>query len=82
MDTFYGLELAYEAGRTGGTLPTVFNAANELAVAQFLNREIKYLEIGEIIEDCMKAHKVVENPNVDQILEAESWAYERIRSRR
>ena len=55
MDTFYGLALAYEAGRCGGTLPTVFNAANELAVSQFLNREIKYLEITEIIEDCMKA---------------------------
>ena len=51
MDTFYGLALAYEAGRCGGTLPTVFNAANELAVSQFLNREIKYLEITEIIED-------------------------------
>ena len=58
-DTFYGLELAYEAGRKGGSLPTVFNAANELAVSQFLNREIKYLEITEIIEDCMKAHKIL-----------------------
>ena len=62
MDTFYGLALAYEAGRCGGTLPTVFNAANELAVSQFLNREIKYLEITEIIEDCMKAHKTIANP--------------------
>ena len=53
METFYGLKLAYEAGRTGGSLPTVFNAANELAVSQFLKREIKYLEIMEIIEDCM-----------------------------
>ena len=50
MRTFYGLALAYEAGRAGGTLPTVFNAANELAVSQFLNRQIKYLEIMEIIE--------------------------------
>ena len=82
MDTFYGLQLAYEAGRTGGTLPTMFNAANELAVSQFLNREIKYLEIMEIIEDCMRAHKVIPNPTVDQILEAEQAAYERIRSRR
>lgn len=81
-DTFYGLALAYEAGRTGGTLPTVFNAANELAVAQFLNREIKYLEIGEIIEDCMRAHKITQDPTVDQILEAENWAYDRIKSRR
>ncbi|MDD7143857.1 MAG: 1-deoxy-D-xylulose-5-phosphate reductoisomerase [Bariatricus sp.] len=82
MDTFYGLELAYEAGRTGGTLPTVFNAANELAVSQFLNREIKYLEIIEIIEDCMSAHKTIENPTVEQILETEAATYERIRSRR
>ena len=82
MDTFYGLELAYEAGRTGGTLPTVLNAANELAVSQFLNREIKYLEIIEIIEDCMRAHKTIENPTVEQILETEAATYERIRSRR
>lgn len=82
MDTFYGLELAYEAGRTGGTLPTVFNAANELAVSQFLNREIKYLEIIEIIEDCMRAHKTIENPTVEQILETEAATYEGIRSRR
>lgn len=82
MGTFYGLELAYEAGRTGGTLPTVFNAANELAVSQFLNREIKYLEIIEIIEDCMRAHKTIENPTVEQILETEAATYERIRSRR
>lgn len=82
MDTFYGLELAYEAGRTGGTLPTVFNAANELAVSQFLNREIKYLEIIEIIEDCMRAHKTIENPTVEQILETEAATYERIRGRR
>lgn len=82
MDTFYGLALAYEAGKTGGSLPTVFNAANELAVSKFLNREIKYLEIIEIIEDCMKAHKVIENPTVEQILETETATYERILSRR
>lgn len=82
MDTFYGLKLAYEAGRAGGTLPTVFNAANELAVKQFLNREIKYLEIIEIIEDCMKAHKNIENPSLEQILDTEKATYERIESRR
>ena len=82
MDTFYGLKLAYEAGRTGGTLPTVFNAANELAVSQFLKREIKYLEIIEIIEDCMRAHKVIESPTVEQILDTEAATYERILSRR
>lgn len=82
MRTFYGLALAYEAGRAGGTLPTVFNAANELAVSQFLNRQIKYLEIMEIIEDCMQAHKNIENPTLQQILDTEAATYERINSRR
>ncbi len=82
MDTFYALALAYEAGRAEGTLPTVFNAANELAVKMFLNREIKYLEITEIIEDCMRAHKNKENPTLQEILEAEAEVYERIESRR
>lgn len=82
MDTFYGLSLAYEAGRVEGSLPTVFNAANELAVSQFLKREIKYLEIVEIIEDCMRAHKNIEHPSLEQILETERATYERILSRR
>ena len=82
MRTFYGLALAYKAGRAGGTLPTVFNAANELAVSQFLNRQIKYLEIMEIIEDCMQAHKNIENPTLQQILDTEAATYERINSRR
>lgn len=82
MDTFYGLQLAYEAGRKGGSLPTVFNAANELAVSQFLKREIKYLEIIEIIEDCMRTHKNIENPTLEQILDTEAATYERINSRR
>ena len=82
MDTFYGLKLAYEAGEKGGSLPTVFNAANELAVRQFLNREIKYLEIVEIIEDCMRAHQNIANPSVEQILDTEAATYDRINSRR
>ena len=82
MDTFYGLQLAYEAGRKGGSLPTVFNAANELAVSQFLKREIKYLEIIEIIVDCMRTHKNIENPTLEQILDTEAATYERINSRR
>lgn len=81
MDTFYGLAMAYEAGRQGGSLPTVFNAANELAVAKFLNREIKYLEIMEIIEDCMRAHKNIADPTLEQILETEQATYDRINSR-
>ena len=82
MDTFYGLKLAYIAGRRGGSLPTVFNAANEPAVQQFLRKEIKYLEIMEIIEDCIRAHKVIEDPSLDEILKTEQETYERINSRR
>ena len=82
MDTFYGLKLAYIAGRRGGSLPTVYNAANELAVSQFLKRQIKYLEITEIIEDCIRAHKVIEHPTLEQILETEAATYDRINSRR
>ncbi len=80
--TFYCLDLAYEAGREGGSLPTVFNAANELAVSMFLKGEIKYLEIMEIIEDGMRAHKNIANPSLEQILEVEQATYDRIRSRR
>lgn len=82
MDTFYGLKLAYKAGREGGSLPTVLNAANELAVSKFLKREVKYLEIMEIIEDCMNAHKSIANPSLEQILQTEAETYERIESRR
>ncbi len=69
METFYGLRLAYEAGKEGGSLPTVFNAANELAVSKFLNRQIRYLEIPEIIEECMRNHKNIKNPSVEEILD-------------
>lgn len=82
MDTFYGLALAYEAGRAGGSMPTVYNAANEKAVSMFLNREITYLEIVEIIEDCMRAHKKKEHPTLEEILETEAATYDRINSRR
>ena len=75
MDTFYGLKLAYEAGRTGGSLPTVLNAANEKAVALFLDRKIGYLQIPELIEECMRRHRVIETPTVEQILETEAEVY-------
>ena len=81
MDTFYGLRLAFEAGREGGSLPTVFNAANELAVSKFLDRKIKYLEIPEIIETCMREHRNILNPSVEEILETEREVYEQIESR-
>lgn len=81
METFYGLRLAYEAGRKGGSLPTVFNAANELAVSKFLDRQIGYLQIPEIIETCMTRHKNMEHPTVEQILETEKETYEFIKDR-
>ena len=81
LETFYGLRLAMEAGKAGGSLPTVFNAANERAVSKFLNREIAYLQIPEIIEACMQSHKNVEAPTVEEILQIEQEIYEQIESR-
>lgn len=81
IDTFYGLRLAVEAGKVGGTLPTVFNAANERAVSKFLARKIPYLAIPEIIETCMHEHKWSINPSVEDILEVEKETYERIEGR-
>ena len=80
METFEGLSLALQAGRTGGSMPTVFNAANEKAVSMFLNREIRYLEITEIIKSCMEQHKTIENPTVEEILRAEQETYDWISS--
>ena len=81
MDTFYGLKLAYEAGRRGGSLPTVLNAANERAVAMFLDRKIGYLQIPEIIQACMENHKNIEDPTVEEILKTEQETYEFIKNR-
>lgn len=81
MEVFRGLKLAYEAGRTGGTLPTVYNAANEYAVGRFLKKEIPYLTIIDMIEGAMEHHKVAGHPNVDQILAAEQETYDYIESR-
>lgn len=76
METFRGLKLAYQAGRTGGSLPTVFNAANELAVAKFLQRKIGYLDIIDGIEYAMTNHTLVKNPTFEQILSIEKETYE------
>ena len=81
METFYGLKLAIEAGRTGGSLPTVFNAANEKAVAFFLDRKIRYLQIPEIIQACMENHRNIEDPDVEEILKTEQETYEFIKNR-
>lgn len=77
-ETFRGLFLAIKAGETGGSMPTVYNAANELAVDLFLNHRIKFLQIAEIIEASMERHKTVSNPNVEQILKAEAETCEYI----
>lgn len=79
LENFHGLALAYEAGRRGGSLPTVFNAANEYAVAKFLNREISYLEITDMIQKAMENHKVIDDPTVEQILETEREVDELLR---
>ncbi len=81
FEKFKGLELAYKSGRIGGSMPTVLNAANEKAVAMFLNRKISYLEIADIIEYCMSKHNTIENPTIEQILEIENWANELIESK-
>jgi 1-deoxy-D-xylulose-5-phosphate reductoisomerase len=80
-DTFTGLALAYEAAKTGGSMPTVYNAANERAVALFLDRKISYLQIPELIGKAMEQHKVTAEPTVEQILEAEAETYEYISGR-
>ena len=80
-ETFLGLKYAYEASRKGGSMPTVFNAANERAVAKFLDRKIRFLDIYDIIAYCMEQHVPVENPSVEQILDTEQAVYEMIESR-
>ena len=81
LEVFKGLKLAYDALRIGGSMPTVFNAANELAVAKFLDRKIKFLDIPDIIEKAMENHTVVPSPSLEEILETEKATYEFIESR-
>jgi len=81
MENFRALRLAFDAGRKGGSMPTVFNAANEQAVQMFLDKKIKYLDIVEMIEYAMENHKFIDNPNIDEILESEKYAYECIREK-
>ena len=81
MENFPGLRLAFDAAAAGGSLPTVYNAANERAVAMFLEKKIGFLEIPEIIQSCMEAHRVIPEPTVEQILETEEETYEMIKGR-
>ena len=80
-DTFLGLPLALKASRTGGSMPTVFNAANERAVSMFLGRKIGFTDIYDMIAGCMEEHTLIEDPDIDEILETEQATYEMIESR-
>ena len=81
METFYGLSLAYDAMDAGGNVPTVFNAANEKAVAKFLNKKIKFLEIPEIVSEAMINVDFIPNPTIEQVLETEQMTYDFIEGR-
>lgn len=81
METFLGLPMAMEAAKKGGSMPTVFNAANERAVAKFLRREIGFLDIYDIIRQSMDRHTIVEHPDLDAILNTEEETYQWIESR-
>ena len=80
-ETFLGLPMAIEAAKKGGSMPTVFNAANELAVRKFLHQEINFLDIYEIIGQSMGRHKTKENPGLEEILAIEHETYQWIESR-
>lgn len=80
-ETFTGLKLAIQAMKQGGNVPTIFNAANEKAVALFLNRKISFLEIPEIIGESMENIQYIQQPDVDKILETEAETYAFIESR-
>ena len=81
METFLGLPMAIRASREGGSMPTVFNAANERAVALFLAKKIRFLEIYDVIAGAMEAHKTIADPTLEQILAAEQETYEWIANR-
>ncbi|WP_427338687.1 1-deoxy-D-xylulose-5-phosphate reductoisomerase [Caloranaerobacter sp. DY30410] len=81
IDTFPCLKLAFEALKHGGTMPSVLNAANEVAVKLFLDRKIKFLDIPKLIEEVMLKHKIIYNPKLDDIIESDKWARESIVSK-
>ncbi|MDP8262665.1 MAG: 1-deoxy-D-xylulose-5-phosphate reductoisomerase [Candidatus Ancaeobacter aquaticus] len=73
-ERFPGLKLAYKAARGGGTLPAVFNAANEVAVSKFIDGQIGFMDIPYIVEGVMNAHEVIPCTSVDVVLEVDAWA--------
>jgi len=74
LETFRALSLGYEVARTGGTAPVVFNAANEAAVEEFLAGRIKFVNIIEIIENCLNRHNVKKTVSLEEVLDADAWA--------
>ncbi|PYJ10704.1 MAG: 1-deoxy-D-xylulose-5-phosphate reductoisomerase [Verrucomicrobia bacterium] len=73
-EDFPALNLARRAGETGGTLPAVMNAANEIAVAAFLDRQVRFQQIWDVVEEVMNRHTAIAHPNLDAILQADQWA--------
>jgi len=80
-ETFKGLDLAYQAAGIGGSMPTVFNAANEMAVKHFLSGKIRFLKIYDMILDAMEHHQKIESPDLEQILQSEQETYEYLQSK-
>jgi 1-deoxy-D-xylulose-5-phosphate reductoisomerase len=79
METFFGLQLGYEAGRLGGSMPTVYNAANEWAVAAFLDGKIDFLSIPTLIKEAMSQHQLIQDPSLNEILNIEQQTYDFVR---
>lgn len=79
LDTFTGLKLAFDAAESGGSMPTVYNAANEMAVSLFLDRKIGFMQIPELIEASMSKHRLIAEPNLNEILQTETETYEYIK---
>jgi 1-deoxy-D-xylulose-5-phosphate reductoisomerase len=80
LESFPALALAFEAGRRGGTLPAVMNAANEIAVQLFLADKLDFLTITHLVEKVMASHELINNPDLEQILQADAWAREKVLS--
>ncbi|OEH85850.1 1-deoxy-D-xylulose-5-phosphate reductoisomerase [Desulfuribacillus stibiiarsenatis] len=78
IETFQCLQIAYEAGRIGGTAPVVMNAANEVAVQLFLQERIEFLEIEHIIKEMLSRHSVIQHPSLEQIIDVDDWTRKQI----
>ena len=81
FERFKALELAYKAGRLGGSMPCVLNGANEQANSLFLNQKIKFLDIERLVEEAMNAHEWIDNPSLEQLIEIDEWARQYVLNR-